>query len=680
MALRIETFDNVRGGNTLYKALTHPHAAAPGRALVAELRAARPGRDRRSARRGGGVCRDFRPRPRLDIAGGLCPGRRRGSAGRSLGRARRAADRDCRTARRARCWSPAFDADRLIEQLAPYLPAGATVLSLDAMRIPADAADQPPRLSRPAQFRDQFRAVPRHRRRLHTRLVTANYWAGYGAGGGHLLADPVRRRRPDHRRMVARRRRADGGAIVDRQPRGARAASASASSPASSSSMSSARPGTTSSNTRSTPLATATRRCRAPTTPMPGRPTAMPGCRRRRRASGSCCGSRTATRRRSRPARSGSRRWAKSGSSPIDEPIGAVRQPRGRCRRAAAGRSPGRGRSSCAPASTSCGRATRSSTERPPPHRPCQCRARRSAARTRTCPSSPRRSARAICCRRRSCRAASGKACCCRRRWRCRRASCRSPRSSTTRTATRSRGIRFGRLPRDHATALSTSTRWRRRSATATAMSSWSTISPRAATATAGCTRCSAIATARSGHAAETSFGAHVFNTILTYRDEPQSYTGRPPGLSTRLFLRLGDGAYDTLCHLIYPASLPWRPTSATEIILHDARGREIARTIAGDPLLRLAAVALSRAVRRGDPRPRRRRRLCRRSATRPAGCSAITGSSGASGALQPRPYVRVLRRADFRRAASRRARKMVYYAVQSIGNAGCPSIITARS
>src|SRR5260370_8670821 len=43
----------------------------------------------------------------------------------------------------------------------------------------------------------------------------------------------------------------------------------------------------------------------------------------------------------------------------------------------------------------------------------------------------------------------------------------------------------------------------------------------------------------QSGHAAETSFGAHVFNTILTYRDEPQSYTGRPPGLSTRLLLRL---------------------------------------------------------------------------------------------------------------------------------------------
>jgi hypothetical protein len=81
-----------------------------------------------------------------------------------------------------------------------------------------------------------------------------------------------------------------------------------------------------------------------------------------------------------------------------------------------------------------------------------------------------------------------------------------------------------------------------------------------------------------SGHAAETSFGAHVFNTLLTYRDEPQSYTGRPPGLSTRLFLRLGEELYDTLCHLIYPASRPWRPLSATEIILCDGAGKEIAR------------------------------------------------------------------------------------------------------
>jgi len=87
-----------------------------------------------------------------------------------------------------------------------------------------------------------------------------------------------------------------------------------------------------------------------------------------------------------------------------------------------------------------------------------------------------------------------------------------------------------------------------------------------------------------SNHAAETSFGAHLFNTILTYRDEPQSYIGRPPGLSTRLFLRLGEGDYDTICHLIYPASRPWRPTSATEIILHNREGGEIARAALAIP------------------------------------------------------------------------------------------------
>lgn len=80
------------------------------------------------------------------------------------------------------------------------------------------------------------------------------------------------------------------------------------------------------------------------------------------------------------------------------------------------------------------------------------------------------------------------------------------------------------------------------------------------------------------GHAAETSFGAHVFNTVLTYKGEPQSYAGRAPGLSTRLFLRLGPAPHDTLCHLIYPASTPWHESSATDLILCDGEGAEIAR------------------------------------------------------------------------------------------------------
>ena len=80
-----------------------------------------------------------------------------------------------------------------------------------------------------------------------------------------------------------------------------------------------------------------------------------------------------------------------------------------------------------------------------------------------------------------------------------------------------------------------------------------------------------------SGHAAETSFGAHIFNTVLTYRNEPQSYNGTAPGLSTRLFLRLGPVPDDTMCHLIYPASTPWYETSDTCLLLHDGEGAEVA-------------------------------------------------------------------------------------------------------
>ena len=81
----------------------------------------------------------------------------------------------------------------------------------------------------------------------------------------------------------------------------------------------------------------------------------------------------------------------------------------------------------------------------------------------------------------------------------------------------------------------------------------------------------------RSGHTAETSFGAHIFNTLMTYKGEPQSYNGPPPGLSTSLFLRLGEGAQRSFAHLIYPASAEWHPHSSTRLVLHDAEGRVIA-------------------------------------------------------------------------------------------------------
>ncbi len=82
-----------------------------------------------------------------------------------------------------------------------------------------------------------------------------------------------------------------------------------------------------------------------------------------------------------------------------------------------------------------------------------------------------------------------------------------------------------------------------------------------------------------SGHAAESSFGAHIFNTAMTYRDEPQSYSGPPPGLSTRLFLKLGDAKRRSFAVLIYPASAAWHPVSATVLQLFGSDGALLAES-----------------------------------------------------------------------------------------------------
>lgn len=87
-----------------------------------------------------------------------------------------------------------------------------------------------------------------------------------------------------------------------------------------------------------------------------------------------------------------------------------------------------------------------------------------------------------------------------------------------------------------------------------------------------------------SRHVAETIFGAHIYNTPIVYKDEPQSYVAKPPGLSTRIFLRLGRAPLDTLCHLIYPASLPWHAKSQTSLLLCERGGNEVARREAAIP------------------------------------------------------------------------------------------------
>jgi hypothetical protein len=68
-----------------------------------------------------------------------------------------------------------------------------------------------------------------------------------------------------------------------------------------------------------------------------------------------------------------------------------------------------------------------------------------------------------------------------------------------------------------------------------------------------------------------------MFNTLMTYKDEPQSYGGPPPGLSTRLFLKLGDARRRSYAVLIYAASAPFHARSDTAVQLHNETGEMIA-------------------------------------------------------------------------------------------------------
>jgi hypothetical protein len=196
MALSIETFDNQRGGNTLYKALTHPHTAAAARALVGALARSGPVAIYDPDRAVEGFAEIF-ALDGVEIAGIYVPEVVRiGTT--VLGRAARPANEIDRSGARA-VFVAAFDAERPLAQIEPHLPAGVARFTLDRMRLPADRLTNLRRYLDPLNFTTNF-AFFRDAGGLSTRLVTANYWAGYGAaavscwltlfaGNGAMLAE-----------------------------------------------------------------------------------------------------------------------------------------------------------------------------------------------------------------------------------------------------------------------------------------------------------------------------------------------------------------------------------------------------------------------------------------------------------------------------------------------------------
>lgn len=579
MALRIETFNNATGGNTLYKALTHPCAAGPARALIRELADNAP----LAIYDPGGTAEAFAELFALDgaeIAGIYVQQiERLGSC--VLGRsAQPVTELACSKARSVLI--AAFDAERLTAQLPPLLPASARIFSLDAMRIPSDRLTNRRFYLDPLNFATNF-AFFRDTDRLHTRLATANYWSGYGGGAvtcwltlfggdGEILAEWCERCGPaagsivlDSREVRARFRLpefcgqlfvhivgAAGHDIVkyalDTFGEGGGAASGDGDRSLSATHDANAWP--------------ADRYAGLPA-PAPGEqvvlwvqnshPVAIPA------------------------SAVGLNRMGEERVVPIGEPIAAFAsravdvadvlpdvawpaqielragkhmvRPRYEIveqnRRRIAHVNVERGDLAADPQLPRLGNLLGKGYLLPAPVLP------RAAWRTLVLPTPMAIGQTALAIA----------------------AIVYDPDGNEVLRH------RFGSLPRGHATVLDLD----RVAGIAALGDGYGHVELVYDFAEPGEADGWLHAIFRyrrrdGGHAAETSFGAHVFNTILSYRDEPQSYSGRPPGLSTRLFLRLGEGGYDTMCQLIYPASRPWRRLSATEIILCDGGGDEIAR------------------------------------------------------------------------------------------------------
>jgi hypothetical protein len=573
MALRIDTFDNVRGGNTLYKALAHPLAAAPGRALIKSLK--RYGAvaivDPQGAAEGFAELLDIST---LDIAGVYVQDLAR-IGQKTLGHAAEGVPALARSGARA-VLVAAFDADRLIAQLGPFLPPNCDLFSLDAMRIPAERLTNPRIYLDPLNFATNF-ALFRDTDTVHTRLVTANYWAGYGSKGvtcwltlfdaaGGIIAEWSQTAAADAGAIVidsreVRRRFGLGEFAGQLFVHIAGAARHDIVKYA----LDTFGDGAAG---RDTALSCTHDANAWPSDRYAGLPAPAPGERVVLWLQNSHAA----------PIPKGAIGLAAMGSNEVavlDEPIGAFAT---RVVDVAellpdlawpaqielfAGKHMVRPRYEVIEGGRR--RIAHVNVERgdlKPNHELPLLSETLGKGYLLPAPILPRGTWQSLLLPTPMSLA---------------QAELPIAAIAYDPGGTEIARHCFGRLPRGHRVDLDLD----RIAEPLGDGYGHVELTYDFAEGGDGDGWLHALFRYRhraSGHAAETSFGAHVFNTIMTYRDEPQSYSGRPPGLTTTLFLRLGDGEYDTLCHLIYPASLPWRAKSATDIILRDGGGTESAR------------------------------------------------------------------------------------------------------
>ena len=179
--LDIQTFDAQRGGNVLYKALVHPLAAEAIAGLAAELRQAGP----LAVFDPDGVATAlFALHPEMPAPAELYVQDVSRLGVVTAGVAARPLT-DLPRAEAATLLIASFDSGRIEARIRHLLPAGIRVVSLDRARLPAAMLTNPRAYLDRLNFATNY-AFFRDRDGLSTRLTSANYWAGYGAGAVRL--------------------------------------------------------------------------------------------------------------------------------------------------------------------------------------------------------------------------------------------------------------------------------------------------------------------------------------------------------------------------------------------------------------------------------------------------------------------------------------------------------------
>ncbi len=175
--LRIQTFDARAGGNVIYKALAHPLAAEAIARLYDRLQ---------------GPVALYDPDGIADALIAMYPGpferlfvHDTAMVGESRGGMTAEPLTQIGTSGAGTILVAAFDAARIVARIAHMIPAGATVLTLDEVRLPDDMLTVRGRYLDKLNFATNF-AFFRDADGMHTRLVSANYWARYGASGVRL--------------------------------------------------------------------------------------------------------------------------------------------------------------------------------------------------------------------------------------------------------------------------------------------------------------------------------------------------------------------------------------------------------------------------------------------------------------------------------------------------------------